>query len=260
MNNDLNDRFEKVQNSIKMSFYSTKKQYDQSSVGKLHKDINLWLKFWESFSAALQWLYKTFLWPITWRLWRVIRWLARQYRNLWLYITYKKDLYGTLQFSKTRGGLTILMSILMFYLLYGTVTVLITLPWYFLTVRHNEVLYLSNHSAVEGHTTSRLKINDVYEITGCEAIDCSDQDTVSFRVEATWFNEAWSVVHNLSLYYPDYVAAAVSPVVNRCTITSYGVRKKFLVRQWELHPEILQVRCVPVGLENQQGVHNRDYR
>lgn len=135
-----------------------------------------------------------------------------------------------------------------------------TLPWYFLTVKHDEILYLSNHSAVEGHGGSRLKINEVYEITGCESIDCSDQDTVSFRVEASWFNEAWSAIHNGAFYYPDYVAAAVSPVVNKCTITSYGIRKKFLVRNFELHPDILQVRCIPVGLEKENSIHNKDYR
>lgn len=260
MNDPIADRFDKVQNSIKMSFYSTKKQYDQSSVGKLHKEFNLWMRFWESFSSAVQFLYKYLVRPITKRIWKTARWLMTEYRDLWLNITYKKDQYGVMQFNRMRGGLTILGTVGVLYCLYGLSTIMISLPWYVLTVKHDEVLYLSNHSAVEGHSTSRLKINDVYEITGCENIDCSDQDTVSFRVEASWFNEAWSLAHNYAFYYPDYVAAAVSPVVNRCTITSYGIRKKFLVRSWELHPDILQVRCVPVGLENEKSIHNKDYR
>lgn len=260
MTDPLADRFDKVQRSIKMSFYSTKKQYDQSTMGKLHKDLTLWARFWYTFSKAAIWLYQKLIYPITKQLWKVVKWVSIQYRTLWLHITYSRDQYGTLQFSTIRGGLAILSTIVCLYIIYGAFTILVTLPWYFLTVKHDEVLYLSNHSAVEGHGGSKVKINEVYEITGCETINCSDQDTVSFRVEASWFNEVWSVAHNFALYYPDYVAAAVSPVVNRCTITSYGVRKKFLVRYWELHPDILQVRCLPVGLENENSLHNRDYR
>jgi hypothetical protein len=260
VNDQLTDRFNKVQSSIRESFYNSKKSYDQSKVGRFHKEAQLWIKFWEGFSSACQWLYKKFLWPITKRLWSVVKWLATKYRNLWLNITYKKDQYGVLRFSRVAGGVTIVGSIVSIYFLYGLTMIASSLPWYFLTVKHDEILYLSNHSAVEGHGGSHLKINEVYEITGCESIDCSDQDTVSFRVEASWFNEAWSLIHNGAFYYPDYVAAAVSPVVNRCTITSYGIRKKFLVRQWELHPDILQVRCVPVGLEDKDAIHNKDYR
>jgi len=256
----LADRFKQVQSSIAMSFYNVKKDYEQSETGKFHKDIALWLKFWYGFVIAINWLYKWTLKPILQYYWKALKWLARNYRTLWLKLTYKKDQYGALQFSKVRGGFTIISTIMMLYTIYGLLMISGTLPWYLLTVKHNEVLYLSNHSAVEGHAGAKIKINEVYEITGCETIDCSDQDTVSFRVEASWFNEAWSVLHNFAFYYPDYVAAAVSPVVNRCTITSYGIRKKFLVRNFELHPDILQVRCLPVGLENEKSIHNKDYR
>lgn len=261
MQDQLADRFNKVQASIKDSFYNSKKQYDQSTVGKLHKDLSLWYKFAQGVSWSAQWLYKTFLRPITKRLWRVFKWLAVKYRNGWMSLTYKMDQYGSLQFSKVRGACLILATLASFYFIYGVLTIACALPWYFLTVKHDEVLYLSNHSAVEGHHgSSRVKINEVYEITGCETLNCSDQDTVSFRVEASWFNELWSLIHNGALYYPDYVAAAVSPVVNRCIITSYGIRKKFLVRYWELHPDILQVKCLPVGIEDKDTIHNKDYR
>jgi len=260
MSKDLHIQFEKISESIKQSAFDVKKQYDQSTVGKLQKEWTLWARFWSGFSKAVVFLYQKLIYPITWRLWRAIKWLAKKYRNLWLSITYKKDQYGVMRFSRTRGGVVILSTILSLYLMYGATMISLSLPWYLLTVKHDEVLYLSNHSAVEGHDRARVKINDVYEITGCESLDCSDQDSVSFRVEASWFNEVWSIVHNHALYYPDYVAAAVSPVVNRCTITSYGVRKKFLVRYWEMHPDILQVRCIPVGLEKENSIHNKDYR
>lgn len=70
MNDPLAARFNKVQDSIKESFYNAKKQYDQSDQGKLHKDIALWLKFWYRFSEACIYLYKKLVYPITWRLWK----------------------------------------------------------------------------------------------------------------------------------------------------------------------------------------------
>jgi hypothetical protein len=86
---------------------------------------------------------------------------------------------------------------------------------------------------------------------------------VTFRVRATWFNEVWSVLHHGSLFYPGYVAAAVNPVVNRCVITSYGIRRKLLVQAWELYPDLIQVKCMPTGAdEGKDGkiIDNKDYR
>lgn len=260
MSKDFHIQFEQISKNIKQTTFDVKKQYDQSTVGQLQKEWTLWAKFWYGLCVTVIFLYQKLIYPISWRLWRLVKWLLKQYRNLWLHITYKTDLYGVQRFSRMRGAGTAISTLIILYILYGVLMVSISLPWYLLTVKRNEVLYLSNHSAVEGHDKARIKINDVYEITGCESLNCSDQDSVSFRVEASWFNEAWSIVHNHALYYPDYVAAAVSPVVNRCTITSYGVRRKFLVRYWELHPDILQVRCLPVGLEDKGAVSNHDYR
>lgn len=260
MPDNLHMQFEKIDSAIRQTAFDVKKQYDQSSVGKLQKEWTLWAKFWSGFSKSCVFLYKKLIWPITWRVWRAVKWISIQYRNLWLNTTYKADQYGTMRFARTRGGLMIVGSAVSIYSLYILLVISASVPWYILTVKHDEVLYLSNHSAVEGHSANRIKINDVYEITGCEVLDCSDQDSVSFRVEASWFNEAYSILHNHALYYPDYVAAAVSPVVNKCTITSYGIRRKFLVRYWEMHPDILSVRCTPVGLENEKSIHNKDYR
>lgn len=260
MAKDFHIQFEKINQSIQQSAFDVKKQYDQSTVGQLQKEWTLWAKFWHGLCVTVIFLYQKLIYPISWRLWKAVRWFSIRYRNLWLKLTYKQDIYGQSKFHRLRGAFMILSTMASLYILYGAILISGTLPWYLLTVKRNEILYLSNHSAVEGHDKARIKINDVYEITGCESLDCSDQDSVSFRVEASWFNEAWSIVHNHALYYPDYVAAAVSPVVNKCTITSYGVRRKFLVRYWEMHPDILQVRCLPVGLEKELGVHNKDYR
>ena len=70
------------------------------------------------------------------------------------------------------------------------------------------------------------------------------------------------IYHHGSLFYPGYVAGAVAPVMERCVITSYGIRKKFrsLMRTWDIYPDLLQVKsCQPVD-ENAPVLQNRDYR
>jgi hypothetical protein len=50
---------------------------------------------------------------------------------------------------------------------------------------------------------------------------------------------------------------------NRCIITSYGVRRKFLVRTWELYPDLVQVECMPTdagGGNDSKVINNKDYR
>jgi len=51
--------------------------------------------------------------------------------------------------------------------------------------------------------------------------------------------------------------------VNRCTITSYGIRRKFLVRAWELYPDLVQVECMPTDAgegKDSKVINNGDYR
>jgi len=158
------------------------------------------------------------------------------------------------------GGIMILATIAVCYVIYGVAAVAATLPWYLSTVRRDEQLYLSNSQNISGSQTDGHEIHEIY---GCETLPCTEQNTVTFRVRATWFNEVWSILHHGSLFYPGYVAAAVSPVLNRCVITSYGVRKKFLVRSWELYPELIQVECTPTDAgESKAGkvIDNKDYR
>jgi len=154
----------------------------------------------------------------------------------------------------------ILATIVVCYLVYDAVTVAATLPWYLATVRHDEQLYLSNSQNLSSSQTEGLEVHEVY---GCETLPCTEQNTVTFRVRSTWFNELWSILHHGSLFYSGYVAADVSPVLNRCVITSYGVRRKFLVRSWELYPDLVQVECMPTGADggkDSKTINNKDYR
>ena len=248
---------DKTLSDFKTKAYEAKKAYDQSDVGRAQRELSALGRFWAQFIHSLGWIYGKLIAPVTWRVYRGLLWLYARYRALWARCVYGKDAYGDPEFSKARGGVMILATIAALYVVYCVIAVAATLPWYLATVRHDEQLYLSNSQNVsagpEGH--------EVHEVYGCETLPCTQENTVTFRVRATWFNEAWSVLHHGSLFYPGYVAAAVSPVLNRCTITSYGIRRKFLVRSWELYPDLVQVECMPTTPgEDGKVINNKDYR
>jgi len=255
----LLDGIDKTLADFKTTAYQAKKAYDQSDVGRAHRELTALGRFWAQFVHSCGWIYARLIAPITWRVYRGIRWAFARYRALWARCVYAKDAYGDPEFSKARGGMMILATIAACYLIYGVATVAGTLPWYLFTVRHDEQLYLSNSQNLSG----RADDHEIHEVYGCETLPCTDQNTVTFRVRATWFNEVWSVLHHGSLFYPGYVAAAVSPVLNRCTITSYGIRRKFLVRAWELYPDLVQVECMPTDAgegKESKVINNGDYR
>jgi hypothetical protein len=256
----LLDGIDKTLSDFKTKAYEAKKSYDQSELGRAHRELSALGRFWSQFVRSCGWIYLRLIAPVTWRIYRFARWTFARYRALWARCVYAKDAYGDLEFSKARGGIMILATVAVCYLIYGAVTVAATLPWYLATVRHDEQLYLSNSQNLSSSQTGGPEIHEVY---GCETLPCTDQNTVTFRVRATWFNEIWSLLHHGSLFYPGYVAAAVSPVLNRCVITSYGVRKKFLVRSWELYPDLVQVECMPTDAgesKDSKVINNRDYR
>ncbi len=258
--NALLDGIDKTLSDFKTRTYEAKKAYDQSDLGRTQRELTALGRFWAQFVSSCGWIYMRLIAPVTWRIYRAGRWLFGRYRALWARCVYRKDAYGDPEFSKARGGVMILATLVACYIIYGVAAVAATLPWYLATVRRDEQLYLSNSQNISGSQTDGHEIHEVY---GCETLPCTEQNTVTFRVRATWFNEVWSILHHGSLFYPGYVAAAVSPVLNRCVITSYGVRKKFLVRSWELYPDLVQVECTPTDAGEGKGgkvIDNKDYR
>ncbi len=263
MSDALHDRFDKVQAAIKDSAYNVKKQYDQSSVGRFQKEWTLWAKFWSHIARMAHFVWSWAIYPITSRAFKAARWLAKRYRDMWLSLVYKNDEYGVARFSKVRGfgvliGTSIVVSLLIIHIWAGLVFTF----WYWPLVNHDETLYLYNSQKISEGIDPYSTWDDIHEVHGCETLPCTDQTSVTFRVRASWFNELWSVYHNGSLFYPGYVAGAVAPVMNQCTITSYGIRKKFrtLMRSWDIYPDLIKVTsCAPV-IESAPIIKNRDYR
>lgn len=260
---NLADQFDKVQASIKQTAFDVKKQYDQSNVGRLQKEWTLWAKFWSHIARMAHWLWLWLIYPVTSRAFRAARYLARKYRNLWLSLVYTPDEYGVERFSRLRGfSVAIVTGIVCTILIMHLWAALVFTFWYWPLVQHDETLYLYNSQKISDGLDPYSSWDDIHEVHGCETLPCSDQTSVTFRVKATWFNELWSVYHNGSLFYPGYVAGAVAPVMQKCTITSYGIRKKFrtLLRSWDIFPDLIKVSsCAPVQ-ENAPILKNKDYR
>jgi hypothetical protein len=254
----LLDGIDKTLSDFKTKAYATKKAYDQSDMGRAQRELTALGRFWAQFVHSCGWIYMRLIAPVTWRVYRFARWVFARYRALWARCVYAKDAYGDPEFSKARGGMMIIATVAVCYIAYCVAAVAVTVPWYLATVRHDEQLYLSN-----AQNLSNSQAGEVHEVYGCETLPCTDQNTVTFRVRATWFNEVWSILHHGSLFYPGYVAAAVNPVVNRCIITSYGIRRKLLVQAWELYPDLVQVKCMPTGGDegkNDKIIDNKNYR
>lgn len=260
---DLGERFDKVSASIKGTAYNVKKQYDQSSVGRFQKEWQLWIRFWSHIARMGFWVWDKIIRPISYRVFRAARFVARKYRDMWLALVYRKDEYGVARFSRVRGfgvlaASTIVGALLVVHIWAGLVGIF----WYWPLVQHNETLYLYNSQKISDGLDPYSSWDDVHEVHGCETLPCTDQTSVTFHVRASWFNEIWSIYHNGSLFYPGYVAGAVAPVMEKCTITSYGIRKKFrtLLRSWDIFPDLIKVSsCAPVE-DNAPVLKNKDYR
>ena len=104
----------------------------------------------------------------------------------------------------------------------------------------NETIYLTNAQELDPE-------GDVHAVRGCEALPCSEANTVYFRVRPTLFTHLHSLLDHGDVFYPDRTASVVAPGVNECQVKSYGVRLKFLMRRWDIYPDLLDAVCQPMG-------------
>src|SRR5262249_25645435 len=94
---------------------------------------------------------------------------------------------------------------------------------------------------------------DVHAVRGCEhAPSCTELDAVYYRVRFKLFNLLWSLWMHGSFFYPDLVAAAVPMETSVCRAHTYGIRKRFLTRHLDWHPDLLSVECVPLDRSLQE--------
>lgn len=220
-----------------------RKESSENRLTRMAEDANAFQRFALQVGVGATWMWNVLLNPLRRAFMATFGWFFRQYRKLWSLAVYRRTEFGTLRLSKTRAGLFLTATVLAAVCAVGMASFVFDGVMYAATSRPNEIIYLTQSQEVDAE-------GNVHAVRGCESLPCSDLDSVYFRISPSAFNHVWSLVDSGSLFYPDYVSAAVPPGVNRCTVTSYGVRMKFLMRGADIYPEVLKASCSPVQTEN----------
>lgn len=236
----LKDDIDRLKAKIEARAYQAGKS-DAASFGTQRRnDISSLQRFLTQIGAACLWIYDSILRPVAGIVLVPARILWRWYRLLWEKAVYVEDRFKNRLFSKSRAGIFLAASLVFaWYIFIPALVFGYDVALYFLTVKKDEVVYLTNSQEI-------IPEENVHSIQGCHDLPCTDENSVYFRIRATYFNEAWSLVHGHGLFFPDYVAAAVPLSISRCVITSYGVRMKFVMRGMDIYPDVLKTECEPL--------------
>lgn len=195
-------------------------------------------KFWLQVTSSFHYLYTKIVLPIyNWVYWLFFHLFWKHFRGGWNKYTYKNG-----SFSKVRGAAYISTTAALLFVLYHFVFILADAGLYIVTGNVNEIVYLANAQEISPEDNS-------FSVQGCtapadgEVFSCSTNDSLYFRIEPSAFNHIWSVVNTGNIFFPDYVAAPIAPGWQECEVTSYGIRIKLLMRNWDIYPELLSAKC-----------------
>ena len=200
----------------------------------IHK--NFYERSIEKLSAVLHLIKQKnrgFISPIT-NFFGKFRFLSNSYKNIWVRMVYDDG-----NFSK-KGLLKIIsLTVLSVYVLWILFILSIQSLSFVMTSKIDEVVYMTNSQEVDPE-------GDIYSAQGCTILPCDEESSIYFRIEPSLFSHAYELVTKGQIFYPDYLAAAIPPGLNKCTITSYGLRWKFFMRGMDIYPYILRASCNPV--------------
>lgn len=203
--------------------------------------------FWFHILSTFHFIWKTFVKPVYKFLYSAYDYLFwSNFRKVWDRYAYNTNIIGEKKLSVIKGTSIILSTITTLVVVYGFVFLMADTTLYFLTASRNEIVYLSNAQEIS-------HADNLHSAQGCVApettlesdteFNCSDANSLYFRVDNSLFNQLWSLIHHRTIFYPDYVSAAIAPGWHKCTITSYGFRAKFFVRNWDIYPHLLSASC-----------------
>lgn len=189
------------------------------------------LRFTYQLLVAAHWVWDTLLRPVSRPLTRVGKWLVSRYMRLWDRVVYTKEGY----FSKVRAGVMLASTIAFLWVL-PHVLLFAAQAGLFLATVQKETIFLTQAQEI-------VPDEDIHSVRGCESEVCDADNSVYFRVRPTGFHQVWSLLTRGSIFLPDYVTSPVAPGLNRCEVVSYGFRAKFLMRNWDVYPDLLSARC-----------------
>jgi hypothetical protein len=191
------------------------------------------MKWLAQYVVGWTWVWQKVLFPIFRFFWRVYKAVSSIYMWIWSKLVY--DDAG--KFRRYRAGLTIVGTIGMLYI----IPFMLFLAWQttlYMTTRNQETIFLTLSQEIDPE-------NDIHSIKGCEAIPCSEDNSVYYRVRPTTFHQFYAFGTRGSMFYPDLVASVVAPGYNKCEVHSYGIRVKTLMRKFDIYPDMLDAVCTP---------------
>lgn len=239
MGDDLLNQIKGLRERENAREFETEKKAYKSRMNQMKEDIGIFRRYLYQFGWGLYWVWINILNPIRGVLASIGGALFGWYRRLWSLFVYKRDPYGDLVFSKKYAGLFIVATFTAFYSAYMVAGFAFDATLYATTHKTDEVIYLTNSQEIDPE-------NNIHSVQGCTSLPCDDESSIYFRIDPTPFNHVWSLISNHNVFYPDYISAAVPPGVNRCTVSSYGVRLKLMMRGLDIYPYILRASCLPV--------------
>lgn len=193
------------------------------------------IKWMAQYLIGFTWIWQYILYPIISRVFRLYKWTANGYMKIWNKFVYTSE--GV--FSRFRAAMLIIMTCLSIYVIPNMIFLSMHGVLYSFTAQR-EVIYLTNSQEIDAE-------NDIHAIKGCEFLPCNNDNSVYYRVSPTNFAHAYSIFTEFSFFYPDLVASVVAPGLNKCTVDSYGIRIKTLMRKGDLYPWMLNAECMPMG-------------
>ena len=239
MSDDLREEVEKLKKKIDSRAYQDRKEEAGSWTHRTRDDLSALQSFLAAIGGFLRGLWEVVL-PTGLGIARVTPWLWRPVRALWNRLVYIEDEYKNRRLSKRRAaGFVAASFVFAWFILIPLLEFVFDVGLYFATVKHDEVVYLTNSQEI-------IPEDNVHSVQGCYDLPCTDENSFYFRIRATLFNEVWSVVHGRGLFFPDYVAASVPLSISQCTITSYGLRLKLIMRGVDIYPDLLKTECTPM--------------
>ena len=244
---DLEDEIERLKKKLDARAYESRKEEAGSWTRRTQEDLSTFQSFVAAIARFLRRIIDGLLMPVGRAVVRVTPWIARPVRALWNRFVYIEDEYRNRRLSKRRAVAFVAASfVFAWFILLPLVEFLFDLGLYFATVKHDEVVYLTNSQEI-------IPEDNVHSVQGCHQLPCTDENSFYFRIRATLFNELWSVFHGRGLFFPDYVAASVPLTISQCKITSYGVRLKLIMRGMDIYPDLLRTECTPMTGEGETG-------
>ncbi|MGH1375219.1 MAG: hypothetical protein ACRBCK_02625 [Alphaproteobacteria bacterium] len=245
---DLLRKAKRIKERTKSVRQSTKEKQHDTGFHEAQKHISDIHKTYTQVTGTIGWIYNNVIYPVITHPWagKPFQW----YRALWNIVVYVPTNDNDTIFSKQRAGLLVLGTLTFLWMLpaifNGTVEFVWDTSRMATTYKSKEVWYLGKSQEID-------PAGNIFSAQGCESVECSDQTSIYFRIKPSLAHHLWSMYHNGNVFFPDYVAAGIQNDINKCEVTGYGVRWKFLVRNWDVYPQILAVNCTPLTEDDIKG-------